>query len=258
VVDADGEPLVKNLAAEILQGLTPLDIAIAPDDNLIVALDAPGLDGFGFLELSVAGALLDVFGLVYDTARGGAYLAGEYLHPAGLIVGPDGTNYFTETTPQGGFSQVQRFTFTGDGILPLGVEAAGGKIAAPNPESAQNAADPARGGGEITYGQTVTGSLNNRYPVHKWTFEGRSGDHIIITMIDPTGAQLIDPLIVLRDPEGREIAVNDDVGSIPPDDMGPRDALLDFHLPSDARYTIEATRFGGRGDYVLTLERVEE
>jgi hypothetical protein len=258
VADSNGQALVKNLAAEILQGLTPRDIGIGPDDNLIVALDTPGLDGFGFLELSVSGRLLDVFGLPYDTARGGAYYAGEYLHPAGLVIGPDGTGYFTETTPQGGYTQVQRFTFSGDGLLPLGVEAKPGKIAAPDAESAQLAADPARGGGTISYGQTVTGSLNNRYPLHKWTFDGRNGEHIIITMIDPTGAGLIDPMIVLRDAEGRQIAVNDDVGTSPPEGLGPRDSLLDFYLPGNGLYTIEATRFGGRGDYVLTLELVAQ
>ena len=44
------QALVTNLAAEVLQDLTPVDIAIAPDDNIIVALPAPGLDGFGLLE----------------------------------------------------------------------------------------------------------------------------------------------------------------------------------------------------------------
>ena len=69
VLDANGEALVVNLAAEILQGLTPVEIAIEPNDNIVVALPAPGLDGYGFLELSVAGRLLDVFGFPYDTAR---------------------------------------------------------------------------------------------------------------------------------------------------------------------------------------------
>ena len=68
----------------------------------------------------MAGRLLDVFGFPYDTARGGPFLPGEYLTPAGLIVGPDGTIYWTETNPANGYMQVQRFVFTGDGKLPLG------------------------------------------------------------------------------------------------------------------------------------------
>jgi hypothetical protein len=42
----------------------------------VLALPAPGLDGYGLLELSVAGRLLDVFGFPYNTARGGPFLPG--------------------------------------------------------------------------------------------------------------------------------------------------------------------------------------
>ena len=83
VLDANGAALVVNLAAEILQDLTPIDIAIAPDDNIILALPAPGLDGYGFLELSVAGRLLDVFGLPYDTAHDRAVPARRVPHSGG-------------------------------------------------------------------------------------------------------------------------------------------------------------------------------
>jgi hypothetical protein len=251
VADANGKPLVVNLAAEVLNGLMPVGIAIAPDDNIVLALDAPGLDSFGLLELSVAGRLLDAFGLPYDTARGGPFLPGEYLHPGGLIMGPDGTGYWTETNPATGDTQVQHFTFTGDGLLPLGVETASTTATNSNP-----APDPAHGGGTLTYGQTVRGALNNRYPVHNWTFEGRAGDHVIITMIDASKSGLLDPKLTLKDAQGRDIAANDDVGDIRPEGMAERDARIDFLLPGDGVYTIEAGRFGGRGDYTLTLEQV--
>jgi hypothetical protein len=254
VVDANGEALVVNLAAEVLNGLTPIDIAIAPDDNIILALPAPGLDGFGFLELSVAGRLLDAFGFPYDTTRGGAFLPGEYQRPGGLLMNPDGTGYWTETDPASGTIQVQHFIFTGDGVLPLGSEIAQGTSTVPNSDTAS---DPAHGGGSLVYGDTVRGTLNNRYPVHHWTFEGRAGDHIVIKMIDASHSGLLDPQLSLKTTEGNEIAANDDVGDVRPAELAFRDALIDFVLPSDGVYTIDAGRFGGRGDYTLSLERVQ-
>jgi hypothetical protein len=255
VLDASGEPLVVDLAAEVLKDLRPVDISIAPDENIIVALDAPGLDGFGFLELSVAGRLLDVFGAVYDETRGGPFLPGEFLHPAGLIMGPDGTGYWTETHPTTGYTQVQHFIFTGDGALPLGSEMAQGTA---NVADSGAAADPAHGGGTILYGQTMRGSLNNRYPTHRWTFEGRVGDHIVIIMKDASGSGLLDPSLRLLNVQGDAIAANDDVGAVRPDGVGERDALIDYFLPSDGIFTIETGRFGGRGEYILSLEQIPQ
>ena len=51
--------------------------------------------------------------------------------------------------------------------------------------------------------QSVRGALNNRYPSHRWTFDGRTGDHVIITMIDPSGAGLLDPWLSLQTPDGQ-------------------------------------------------------
>jgi hypothetical protein len=250
VVDPNGQPLVVNLAQEVLTGVTPTDITIEPDDDIVLALPAPGLDGFGFLEMSVSGHLLDVFGFPYDTTRGGQFLAGEYLHPGGLAVGTDGMIYWAETNPDG-YIQVQKFSFQGDGTLPLGNETAE-DVSTPT-ENVQ-AADPAQEGGLIVYGQTVSSTLNNRYPSHKWTFEGQAGDHIIITMIDASGQGLLDPKINLMSADERVIASNDDVGGGAKEGMSARDAYLEFDLPSTGSFIIEATRFGGRGDYILTLE----
>lgn len=251
VIDANGEALVVNLAAEVLNGTTPVDIAIAPNDNLILAFPAPGLDGFGFAELSPAGRLLDVFGSPFDAVAGGPFRPGEYLRPGGLVMGPDGTGYWTESNPATGFIQVQRFTFTGDGLLPLGSETAQDTAST----TGSDAPDPAMGGGSLAYGQSMRGSLNNRYPVHRWTFEGQAGDHVIIAMSDASQSGLLDPSLVLLDVQGTKIAANDDVGAVRPEALAERDALIDFFLPADSVYTIEAGRFGGRGEYILTLDR---
>jgi len=92
--------------------------------------------------------------------------------------------------------------------------------------------------------------------VHTYTFEAAAGDRVRITMRDASGQGQLDPLVrLLRDQ--RELAVNDDVGSLAPEGFSQRDAVLEFALSGPGTYTIEATRFGGRGEYVLTLERVE-
>ncbi len=254
MVDHDGEALVVNLAGEVLHDLTPTDIAIAPNGNLILTLAEPGLEGFGLLSFSMAGQLLDAFGFPYDAARGGPFLPGEYRRPAGLVIGPDGTGYFTETHPDTGFTQVQRFTFTGDGVLPLGGETVRESQAGAD---LVGSVDPARGGGSIVYGQSVKGALNNRHPLHQWTFEGAAGDRVAITMIDASGAGLLDPQLSLIGPNGNEIAANDDVGAVRPESMSERDARIEFALPTTGLYTIEAGRFGGRGEYILALEKME-
>lgn len=250
-VDARAEPLVVNLAQDVLADTAPVDIALARNGNIILALDAPGLEGSGLLEISPAGALLDAFGFVYDAARGGPFLPGEYLRPAGLVIGTDGTGYWAETHPQTGYNQVQRFTFTGDGRLPLGRET----VEAADAPAGALTADPAFGSGTLAYGDTVLGALNNRYPSHTWTFEGAAGDAVVITMRDASGAGLLDPQLSLKNAEGIEIAANDDVGAVRPADLGERDSRIEFVLPAAGVYTIQATRFGGRGEYVLTLAR---
>lgn len=246
VLDGNGQALARDLADSVLAGTTITDIAIAPDDDILLALAAPGLDGQGFLELSMSGRLLDVFGVPYDTARGGAFQPGEYLHPAGLVVTPDGMPLWSETTGAG-LTQVQAFTFVGDGALP----AAEAEI--PASEVQADATVPA-GGGPITPGETVRGTLDNNTPVQEWTFEGTAGQNVIVTMIDAGGQGSLDPLVNLLDINARVIASNDDVGSLAVEGMAPHDARLEFALPSTGPYTIEATRFGGRGEYTLTFE----
>jgi len=250
VLDAAGAPLVSNLAQDVLQDLTPSDVAAGEDGSVVVALRAPGLDGYGFLLLSDAGRLLDAFGAPYDAARGGPFQPGEYLSPAGLLIAADGSVLWAETNPDTGQTQLQRFAFSGE----RGLLAAAASDARPDLAGLVGSSDPAQGGGTITPGQSVRGALNNEFPVHEWTFEGRAGDHVQISLVDASGVGLLDPALWLSDPHGREIAGNDDVGDVRPEGLARRDAFLDFFLSSSGVFTIEAGRFGGRGDYVLTLE----
>ncbi|MBN1563524.1 MAG: hypothetical protein JXA10_06790 [Anaerolineae bacterium] len=100
----------------------------------------------------------------------------------------------------------------------------------------------------------VRGALNNRYPSHDWNFEGHAGDRVIITMIDASGAGLLNPQLILRTLDGTEIVVSDDIGTIQVEGLSPRDARIDYTLAEDGLFIIAAGRFGGRGDYILTVE----
>lgn len=251
IVDPNGQTLVRNLAQDLLQGVTPLDIAVAPDDNLLLALAAPGFEGFGYLEISTGGSLLDAFGVPYDAERGGPFLPGEYQSPAGLVAATNDMVYATETHPETGITQVQAFSFRGDGRLTLANQSGDDGAGAPM------TVIPEEGGGTIAYGMTVRGALNNRYPVHEWRFEGQAGDRVMITMTDASGQGALDPELVLVSAAGVELGRNDDAGDGAPEGVGPRDALITFDLPTAGEFVINATRFGGRGEYLLSLQKLE-
>jgi hypothetical protein len=101
-------------------------------------------------------------------------------------------------------------------------------------------------------GDTLTGTINQGQPSVFYSFEAQTGDAVSIRM-QSVGDNL-DPLLLLLDANGTEIARDDDG-----DPDGPRDALLaNFPIPNDGTYIVVATRFGGDaglsvGDFILTL-----
>ncbi|NJL95476.1 MAG: hypothetical protein HC915_17990 [Anaerolineae bacterium] len=118
--------------------------------------------------------------------------------------------------------------------------------------------DPTQGGGNINLGQTVQGALNNNVILHEWFFEGVAGDRIRITMRDITPNQGLDPLLILFNPNRSEIARVDDIGDLPIEGLRSTDAVIEIDLRATGFYTIQAARFGGRGDYELTLESLTQ
>ncbi|MBZ0309400.1 MAG: hypothetical protein K8I82_25270, partial [Anaerolineae bacterium] len=228
LLDAEGNALVTNLGLEVFSLARPVDIAVAPGDNIIVATDTAG-----FLEFAPSGALLDRFGIPYEPSRTDAFQPGETLLPAGMVVGPNITVYFAETNPNTGFSQIQTIRFTGDGNLPM-----------PNrPDSGQGTAeaglgiDPAAGGGEITYGAVVQGNLNNQYPLHYWTFIGEAGDKVRITMRDISSGHTLDTLVILQDPNVFDMASNDDLEGDIPEGFHETDSVIEVDLKAYGYYT---------------------
>ena len=189
------------------------------------------------------GELLDRFGLSYDATRGGAYQPGEYLMPMGLGISRDSVVYFAETNPTTGFAQMQAFTFSGDGVLAMPGR---------SPEVDDSQVDVGTSGGPISYGATVHGILNNLSPEQDYTFEAFPGDVVLITLRDVSEEQTLDTVLVLLDANQNEIATNDDANN-PPVGFKPTDSVLRFTPGVSGTYVIRVTRFGGNGEYELSL-----
>lgn len=103
----------------------------------------------------------------------------------------------------------------------------------------------------ISYGETATGAIDaddptgyrgNYEPV---TFEGSAGDVVTIDMVSED-----DPYLILLDPDGNEIARNDDA-------FGLNSRIARHTLPTDGEYTIVATSFGDRDTFPYTLRVVK-
>jgi hypothetical protein len=106
-------------------------------------------------------------------------------------------------------------------------------------------ATPPLGGGPIEIGQLVVGELVQAGQRDQWTFEGRVGDVISISM----QSDAIDSVVSINGPAGFEIAYDDDSGRN-------RDALIyGFTLPENGTYTIVARAFNETelGTYRLSL-----
>ncbi|MBZ0280314.1 MAG: pre-peptidase C-terminal domain-containing protein [Anaerolineae bacterium] len=108
---------------------------------------------------------------------------------------------------------------------------------------------------EISYGDTVNGTIDDSASGAYFTFDGRQGDFVGIRMTKTSGD--LDPYLILLDANGTTLIENDD------DPQGfNRDAYLrDYVLPATGTYTVLATRFQettgtSSGDYTLTLELV--
>ncbi|NWF68243.1 MAG: pre-peptidase C-terminal domain-containing protein [Chloroflexi bacterium] len=101
--------------------------------------------------------------------------------------------------------------------------------------------------GSIESGQTVNAELSTGER-HAWTFEGRRGETVTISMdADNDG---FDTYLELYGPDGTLLTSNDDGGS------GLNSLIEDFTLPESGTYTIVARSFAdfGSGGYELTLD----
>lgn len=110
-------------------------------------------------------------------------------------------------------------------------------------------ASPHTGGGTIIYGESRSGEIAVRGQRDRWTFQGKAGDHVVITMTAPAADGYLDLLTAA----GRLIAQDDD------NPLGGSDPVLDVILPADGDYVIVARMYGDNqtGAYQLALEQVQ-
>lgn len=109
----------------------------------------------------------------------------------------------------------------------------------------------------LTYGDDVSGEINEDRLETIYSFAGEAGDVVTITMLAGDGD--LDPMIILTDNRGVEITRNDD--NVFDDDDIFNARIFSIILPYTGYYSIIATRstsFGDRGsgefDLSLTLE----
>jgi len=95
-------------------------------------------------------------------------------------------------------------------------------------------------------------ALNSDQPEFRYTFTGRGGDVVIISMT----SEALDSVLTLLDASGVQVASNDDDGETLDARIGP------FSLPADGSYTIVASSYGlsqggeaESGSFTLTLEQ---
>lgn len=109
---------------------------------------------------------------------------------------------------------------------------------------------------ELVYGGLITGTIDNENYADTYLFIGTTGDVVTITLRRSDGD--LDPLLTLRDEDGKQIISNDDGFG-----EDSRDSLIsDFELPADGIYLIEVSRFERiagttSGDYILRLSAIE-
>jgi hypothetical protein len=105
----------------------------------------------------------------------------------------------------------------------------------------------------IEYGAEINGTITTRKFEDLYTFEGETGDIVIIEMFATNNAN-IDPQLFFATIDNDLLSSNDDA-------VG-RDSRVIYKLPADDTYLIVATRLSGRfgtdeGDYRLRLTKVE-
>ncbi|MBN1179963.1 MAG: pre-peptidase C-terminal domain-containing protein, partial [Anaerolineae bacterium] len=106
--------------------------------------------------------------------------------------------------------------------------------------------DLAVGGGQITYGQSVEGTLDVDGE-NRWNFQGTAGDVVTIAMDETDG---MDTYLELYSFTGERLARDDDSGD------GLNALIADFRLPDTGTYTIIARSYSyNGGSYRLTLSR---
>ncbi|MBC7872118.1 MAG: PPC domain-containing protein [Chitinophagaceae bacterium] len=103
----------------------------------------------------------------------------------------------------------------------------------------------------IEYGAQESGTISANENLFIYTFEGSAND--VITLRAAAQDNTLDPVVILYDNKGNEIARNDD--NPLDEDLITNSGLQDFVLPDNGYYSIAVSNStDGTGDYELSLE----
>lgn len=107
-------------------------------------------------------------------------------------------------------------------------------------------------GRAITYGDVVNEAIADVGESCSYPFTGQAGDILTIQMSRQTDA--LDPLLILRDANGRELVENDDIG-----ESNRNSTITNYQLPSTGAYTIVARSYddASAGAFTLSLTKIE-
>jgi hypothetical protein len=133
--------------------------------------------------------------------------------------------------PEGGVYTIWATRFnrdqgTSEGQFELLLEKAGGGVTPP----------PVTNTGVIVLDEVVSGEITNGDFARTYTFSGTQGQ--VVTFIMRANVGNLDPYLILVDPEGKQIARNDDG-----QDLGFNSSLDKVRLPMTGDYTVVASRF---------------
>ncbi len=225
-ISTAGRVLTTTLASDVLANSGALSMVVDRVGNFFVATTDQGI-----LNLSADGKLLGVIGEGYDEAA--PPKPGQLGKPVAMTLAEGGRVLYVADI--GKYPQIVAFAINGNAAL--------------------NVTAGTHDAGSIIYGQTVSGEIGEKTFIDVYTFEGKSGDFITLTM-QPGDGSKIDPYVELLGLTRQRIAVNDDAKD---PDLGKTTAQIkNYRLPFTGTYTIRATRFGGEtttttGTYTLTL-----
>jgi serine protease Do len=113
--------------------------------------------------------------------------------------------------------------------------------------------------GAISYGERRFGALTDQIFLHTYTFEGKAGESVTITLRSAE----FDAYLELIGVDGKPLAANDDIGALTGSLSATDAQIAAFTLPQDGRYTVRVTRFGREtargvfGSYELQLSRTQ-
>jgi len=230
-INGTGKIVSKDLGKDYLANAGARSLLVDRVGNFYVATADQGI-----LNLSANGQLLGIIGDAYDESA--PPKPGQIGKPSALALAEGGKLLYVADS--GKYPQVVAFALTANGTI--------------------NVASGTRDAGPIIYGQTVNGEINVKTFIDAYTFDGKAGDVITITMTPGDGSP-IDPYIDLLGAKGLRLAANDDAKA---KDLPPKSAQIkSYRLPIATTYTIRATRYGretttttGTYTLTLTLERV--